>query len=466
MIITRFAPSPTGYLHIGGARTALFNFLFARRHQGKFILRIEDTDKERSKKEFEDDIVESLKWLGLNFDEFYRQSERIEIYKEKIEELIKKDLVYKCFCTKEELEAQRLEQLTQGMAPRYSGRCLKLTSEEIKIFEKTRNFVWRLKVEPQKIIVKDLIKGEVIFDSLLIGDFVIAKSLTEPLFNFATPIDDALMKISHVIRGEDHLSNTPKQIIVLKYLNLSLPNYAHIPMILSSDYSKLSKRHGATGISELKQEGFLPEAILNFILLLGWHESSDREVYSLNEAIEVFSLERVQKKPAVFNDKKLLWFNRYYLWRKSPHEILKLTFDLFKEKYGQVDEEYILNIINLAKERAQTLKELVDNAFYFFKEPQYKPELLIWNNAPTSIIKSFLEKTYEILKEIPENEFLPENIKNKLVPLSPNDLGLVFWPLRVSLTGLKASPSPFEIAYVLGKNKTLERIKKAIQILS
>lgn len=466
MVITRFAPSPTGKLHLGGARTALFNFLFAKKNKGKFILRIEDTDKERSKKEYENDIIEALKWLRINFDEFYRQSERIEIYKSKLEELIKKDLVYKCFCTKEELEAQRLEQLSQGIAPRYSGRCLKLTANEIKIFEKTRNFVWRLKVQPQKIVVKDLIKGEVIFDTLLIGDFVIAKSLVEPLFNFATPVDDALMKISHVIRGEDHLSNTPKQILVLQALEFDIPQYAHIPMILSPDYAKLSKRYGDFGVTDFKEKGFLPEAILNFILLLGWHENSDREIYSLNEAIERFSLERVQTKPAVFNEKKLIWFNRYYLFHKSSAEILSLTSNLFKEKYGKFDEEYLLKIINLAKERAQNLKELVDNAFYFFVEPQYQPNLLIWKNAPPQTIKDFLEKTYQVLKEIPEDQFLPEIIKNKLTPLSPNDLGLVFWPLRVALTGVEASPSPFDIANILGKEKTLERIKRAIEMLS
>ncbi len=466
MVVTRFAPSPTGKLHLGGARTALFNFLFARKNKGKFILRIEDTDKERSKKEFEEDIKNSLLWLNIEFDSFFRQSERIETYKELIKKLQSEGKVYKCFCTKEELEAQKLEQISQGIAPRYSGRCSKLTKEEISFFERTRSYVFRIKVEPQKLEINDLIKGKVIFDTLLIGDFIIAKSEEEPLFNFATPVDDALMGISHVIRGEDHLSNTPKQIIVLKSLNMPIPQYAHLPMILSKDYSKLSKRHGATSISELKEEGFLPEAIINFILLLGWHESSDREIYSLNEAIEAFSLERIQKKPAVFNEKKLIWFNRYYLLRKSPSEILSLTYKDFKEKYNFQDESYILKIINLAKERASTLKELIENSFYFFEEPDYKPELLIWNKAPSTAIKEFLEKTLNVLEGIEEKEFNPEKIKLELSKLSPNDLGLVFWPFRVALTGLEASPGPFEIASILGKERTIQRVKKAIEKLS
>jgi nondiscriminating glutamyl-tRNA synthetase len=466
MVVTRFAPSPTGRLHIGGARTALFNFLFARKNNGKFILRIEDTDKERSKKEYEEDIIENLHWLGIEFDEIFRQSERIEIYKEKILELEKNGLVYKCFCTKEELEAQKLEQLSQGIAPRYSGRCLKLTKEEIKNFEKTRSYVYRIKMIPEKIVIKDLIKGEIVFDGILIGDFIIAKSLTEPLFNFATPIDDALMKVTHVIRGEDHISNTPKQIIVLRHLGFSIPQYAHIPMILSPDYSKLSKRHGATSILDFKNEGFLPEAIFNFILLLGWHEQSDKEFYTLKEAIEAFSLERVQTKPAVFNEKKLIWFNRQYMLKKSNSEILKLTYNYFKELYGEQKEELLLKVINLAKERANTLKELVENSFYFFKEPEYPAELLIWNKASKDTIRNFLIKTKEILEKLDEKDFLPEKIKFILTPLSPNDLGLVFWPLRVALTGKEASPSPFDIANVLGKEKTIRRIERAIEKLS
>jgi len=466
MIVTRFAPSPTGRLHIGGARTALFNFLFARKNNGKFILRIEDTDKERSKKEYEEDIIESLRWLGIEFDEIFRQSERIQIYSEKILKLEKEGLVYKCFCTKEELEAQKLEQISQGIAPRYSGRCLKLTKEEIRNFIQTRNYVYRIKMLPEKILVKDLIKGEVTFDGVLIGDFVIAKSLQEPLFNFATPIDDALMNVSHVIRGEDHLSNTPKQIVVLKYLGFNIPNYAHIPMILSPDYSKLSKRHGATSIFDFRKDGFLPEALLNFILLLGWHEKSDREFYLLKDAINSFSLERIQTKPAVFNEKKLLWFNRQYIFKKSNKELLDLTYKYFEDLYGKAEEEYLLKIINLAKERANTLKEIVENSFYFFEDPEYLPQLLIWNKASKETIKNFLIKTKEILEKLDEKEFLPEKIKLVLTPLSPNDLGLVFWPLRVALTGQEASPSPFDIAYILGKEKTIHRIDRAIKKLS
>ncbi|MBC7074377.1 glutamate--tRNA ligase, partial [Candidatus Parcubacteria bacterium] len=322
-IRVRFAPSPTGYLHIGGVRTALFNFLFAKKNQGVFILRIEDTDKERSKKEYEENIMESLRWLGIEWDEGpdkggpfgpYRQSERGEFYKKYLQKLLNEGKAYYCFCTKEELEAERQYLLSLGQAPRYSGKCRNLPKEVVeKNLKEKKESVIRLKVEPQKVVFFDLIRGKIEVEAELLGDFVIAKSLTEPLYNFACVVDDYEMKITHVIRGEEHISNTPKQILIQKALGFPQPQYAHLPLILAPDRSKLSKRHGAVSVWEYKKMGYLPEALLNFLAFLGWNPGTNREIYSLSALIKDFSLERIQKSGAVFNQKKLDFLNGFYI---------------------------------------------------------------------------------------------------------------------------------------------------------
>ena len=327
----RIAPSPTGWLHIGTARTALFNFLFARKNGGKFILRIEDTDKERSKKEYEENILEGLKWLNLYWDEGpdiggpygpYRQSERIEIYKEYLLKLLKEEKAYYCFCSPEEIEAQKKDMALRGLTPIYSGKCRNLSKREAEEkIKRGENYVIRIKMPQKKIKFKDLIRGEIEFDLSLIGDIVIAKSLEEPLYNFTVVVDDYLMKITHVIRGDDHISNTPKQLVLQEMLGFERPFYAHLPMILGPDRSKLSKRHGEMALTEYKKLGYLKEAMINFLALLGWHPSSDEEIFSLEELIERFSLERVQKSGAVFNHLKLDWFNSFYL-KKIPFEEL------------------------------------------------------------------------------------------------------------------------------------------------
>jgi len=326
VVRVRFAPSPTGRLHLGSIRTALFNYVFAKSQKGVFILRIEDTDKERSKKEFVDDIIESLKWLNLNPDEGpIFQSERTEIYRKVIEELLDKGKAYRCFCTKEELDLKRQMQITKGEPPRYDGTCAKLSKEEVN--EKlSRNipYVIRLKVPEQIFAFKDYLRGEIKFDLRLIGDFVIAKSETEPLFHLATPVDDYYQGITHVIRGAEHIPNTPKQILIFKAMNWKIPIYAHIPLILGEGGGKLSKRHGAKSVLEYRKEGYLPEAIINFLILLGWHPKGDKEVVSMNEIINEFKLEDVEKRPAVFNAKKLVWLNKVYMKRLSPKDIENL----------------------------------------------------------------------------------------------------------------------------------------------
>lgn len=330
---TRFAPSPTGLLHIGGARTALFNYLFAKKYQGVFVLRIEDTDIERSKPEYEKDIIGSLKWLGIEWDEFYRQSERKKIYAQYLKKLLEENKAYYCFCSEEELEAQRQYQLSIGEAPRYSGKCANLSQEEIKkMREKRKPAVIRFRVSAKKIEFNDLIRGKLEFDTSFLGDIVIAKNLTAPLYNFTCAVDDFEMKISYVIRGEEHISNTPKQILLQEALNFPLPQYAHLPMILAPDRTKLSKRHGAIGISQFKKEGYLPEALINFLAFLGWNPGGEREIYSMASLIKEFSLERVQKGGAIFNIKRLDFLNSFYIRQRSLEKLTELCLPYLIEK--------------------------------------------------------------------------------------------------------------------------------------
>ncbi|MCS7184256.1 MAG: glutamate--tRNA ligase [Patescibacteria group bacterium] len=474
VVRVRFAPSPTGNLHLGGARTALFNFIFAKKNKGNFILRIEDTDRERSKKEFVDNIIESLKWLNIFWDEGpFFQSERTSIYLKVIEELVSKGHAYRCFCTKEELEQKRLNQITQGIAPRYDRTCLNLSSEIIKQkLSQGIPYVIRIKVPDQVLIFKDLLRGEIKFDLTLIGDFVIAKSETEPLFHLSTPIDDYYQGITHIIRGAEHISNTPKQIIVYRAMNWPLPFYAHIPLLLGETGGKLSKRHGAKSVLEYKKEGFLPEAINNFLILLGWHPKGDREIISLEEVIKQFELKDVEVRPCVLNFKKLIWLNRVYLRNKPNEEILKTVlededfFDL-KEfiKHFDYSQGEILKIIELGKERATTLKEIFQSVNFFFQDFNYEKELLKWKNYSFEQIKESLQKVLTNLILVPEEKFNSSYLKQILDSLS-EDKGYVYWPLRVALTGLQASPPPLEIMEILGKQKTLKLIEKAINLLS
>lgn len=473
----RFAPSPTGKLHLGSARTALFNFLFAKSQKGTFLLRIEDTDRERSLKEYEEDIINSLNWLGLYPDEeIIRQSERLDLYEKVIKNLISKGYAYYCFCSKEELEAKRQEQLTRGEVPRYSGKCSQLSPQEVnKKLDRGEKYVIRLKV-PQRIVTyKDFLRGEIPYDFRLLGDFVIAKSEREPLYLLAAPVDDHYQGITHVIRGEDHLVNTPKQLLIFKYMEWKSPIFVHLPLILGPDRTKLSKRHGAKSISEYKEEGFLPEAILNFLALLGWHPEGDREIISLEEMIKEFKLEKLNKNPAVFDQGKLIYFNKYYLRKKQAKEIFEiLDFSSYgkwiNDKFQAVngsfyDQTQILKIIEMGKERAKVLPEILSSVDFFFLTFDYPKELLVWKNMSFEEIAENLKRIKEEFQKIPPEEFISSKIKEVLERLSQNDRGPYFWPLRVALTGKDASPPPFEIAEVLGKERTLELIDKALQKL-
>jgi nondiscriminating glutamyl-tRNA synthetase len=348
-IRVRFAPSPTGPLHIGGARSALFNFLLAKKLGGKFILRIEDTDRERSSRESEVNIYESLKWLGMNWDEGpdvggaygpYRQMERLDIYQEYTQKLLAEGKAYYCYCSEEELEKERQEALAQGGSPQYSGKCRLLSAEGREKYEaEGRKPVVRFRVpEDKEIVINDLVRGEVAFQSEEVGDFIIVKSDGIPTYNYAVVIDDALMKISHVIRAEEHLSNTPRQILLYEALGFEIPQFAHISLILGKDRSKMSKRHGATSVVQYKEEGYLPEAVVNFLALLGWAPEGEAEIFSLEELIKEFSLERVAKNPAVFDMEKLRWINGIYLRECSLDKLTELALP-YLIKAGYVAEK-------------------------------------------------------------------------------------------------------------------------------
>ena len=428
---TRIAPSPTGFLHVGTARTALFNYLFAKHEGGEFVLRIEDTDPERSDKKYEKDIIEGLKWLGIDWDEFYRQSERVDLHKKYLKKLIDIGAAY----ISQEKEGERKE-------------------------------VVRFKNSGKKIVFEDSIRGKIEFDTLELGDFIIAKSENEPLYNFAVVVDDAEMEISHVIRGEDHISNTPKQILLQEALNFKTPIYAHPPLILGSDKSKLSKRHGATSVTEYREAGYLPDALFNFMALLGWNPGTEQELFSREELVKVFSLDKVQKAGAIFDTRKLDWMNGEYIRKKSPRELLELASPFLGDFIKNKPETFLEKIITLEQPRLKKLSELSERTDYFFKEPEYDNELLRWKNMSNDDIKNSLETAKSILQSVDENAFTKENLEKIFLSASgEKNRGELLWPLRVALTGRKASPGPFDIMEILGQKTSILRLNSAIDKL-
>ncbi len=489
---TRIAPSPTGYLHIGTARTALINYIFAKQNKGEFILRIEDTDLERSDPKFEEDIIKGLRWLNINWDEGvevggdyapYRQSERLETYKKYILQLLEQGRAYHCFCSEEELQKHREAMLASGEPAIYSGKCSVLSKKEAKDkIDKGEKSIIRFRTPSKKIIFDDMIKGKVEFDTDLIGDIAIAKDENTPLYNFAVAVDDHEMGVNYLIRGEDHVSNTPKQIIIQDALGFKRPTYAHLPLVLGHDKRKLSKREGAVSIIEYKKEGYLPEALVNFLILLGWNPGDDREIFSMDELIKYFDIKKFQKSGAIFNIKKLDWFNSYYIKQKDISDLTKLCIpylkdaDLieevkegeYKNKHTQenIPFEYLKSIIALEKERIKKLSEIsYAVAFFFVDKINFTdPRMLIWKKSNKEEVLCSLKEINEILSL--QNNFSENKLQEALMPLTEKyGNGAVFWPLRVALSGREASPGPLQIASVLGKEKTLTRIKNAILAL-
>lgn len=490
----RIAPSPTGHFHIGTARAALFNYLFAKKYNGSFILRIEDTDLERSNKKYEKEIIEMLKWLGLYWDEGigvggeyapYRQSERLPIYAKYIKKLLDEDKAYYCFCTEKELEKERKEMLKKKIPPKYSGRCKNLSKEEVqKRQNKGEPSVIRFKIPSQKIIFNDLIRGQVEFDTSLFGDIIIAKDLFVPLYNFAVVIDDYEMNITHVIRGEDHISNTPKQILIQKALNLPTPIYSHLPLILGPDKSKLSKRHGAVSVCEYQKNGYLPKAIINFLARLGWNPGDDKKIYKMEELINLFFIEKVQKSGAIFNIEKLDWFNGAYIRQMTIDDLTNSCLPFFLQsklikKIGArkfiiietneiINLDFIKKIITIEQIRLKKLSDIVKLTDFFFKKDNLKfsPNLLIWKKTSKKTIERNLDLLLKEISEIDSKNFTEEFLKEKLMNLAQKTgTGELLWPLRVALSGKESSAGPFEIMSILGKNKTLKRIKNAKNII-
>ncbi len=452
----RFAPSPTGPMHIGSARVALFNWLYAKQGGGEFIVRIEDTDKERSKPEFEEDILTGLKWLGLDWDELYRQSERIPIYTEYLKKLLAEKKAYYCFCTEEELEAERQSLLAQGIAPKYSGRCRVLSESQVKEkLNKGGSHVIRFKVPETKVSFKDIVRGNIHFDMGLAGDMVIAKDIEQPLYNFAVVVDDALTKITHVIRGEDHLSNTPKQILVAEALGFELPEFAHLPIILNPDRSKMSKRFSDTALKDYIGNGYLKEALVNFLAFLGWHPKDDTEVMTIGELIKEFDLKRVQKGGAVFNVEKLNWLNGYYLNKLEAKEIMEMSKPFLPKNWKPTEP-----MISSVRGRIRTLSELKDLVDFYFELPDYHPKTLSFKEMTSESVIANLEKASSIVGEL--KDFDRESLEKAFSLETQPTRGEMLWPLRVALSGKTASPGPFEIMEALGKEEVLKRIRTAI----
>lgn len=461
---TRIAPSPTGPLHVGTARTALFNHIFARQHKGDFILRIEDTDTQRSDPRFEEDIIKSLRWLGLDYDEFYRQSERTEIYKNYLKKLLESKEAFWCYHTKEELAEEKKEQMQGKQAPRHVCE----HKSQISNLKSSEKGVIRLKGSNEKIKFNDLIRGDIEYDASLFGDIVIAKNEETPLYNFAVVVDDYEMKISHIIRGEDHIPNTPKQVLIQRALGIKTPIYAHIPLILSDDKSKMSKRHGATSLNKYIETGYLPEAFINFLALLGWNPGDNKEIMGRKELTKKFSVEKIQKGGAIFNIEKLKWFNKEYIKKMDTQELSKHILEFTPKEWIpkiKKDPAYWKKIIELEKNRLTHLSEIKEGIGFFFNNPVFPKSLLDWENETSNKTKQHLDKIQNLLSNLESDKFTKEKIKKSLWDYAEEQgRGNVLWPFRVSLTGQAKSPDPFSVAEILGKEETLSRIKYALEI--
>ena len=459
---TRFAPSPTGYLHLGGARTALFNWLYARHTGGKFVLRIEDTDPERSKEEYTEAILKSMRWLGLLWDEGpFFQSKRNGLYQAAIEKLLDKGKAYCCYCTPEELEEKRREAQARGEKPRYDRTC-----RDKDLPERDEPYVVRFRTpETGTTEFIDLIKGKIAFENKELDDLIIRRSDGTPTYNLTVVIDDVDMRITHVIRGDDHTNNTPRQIVIFEALGYDVPAFAHMPLTLGPDKSRLSKRHGAKSITEYIDEGFLPEAMVNYIVRLGW-SYGDQEIFSIDELIEKFDISDVGKSAGVFNPEKMEWLSAHYIKESDPK---RLAGDLlpFVEKMGYSvdDKEWLAKVAVTLKERSKTLKEMAEmGEFYFKKEIEYdeaaakkflKEDVL----DPFRALSSRFEKMEKWDKDTIEGSF------TELLDEMGLKLSKVAQPLRVALTGGTVSPGIFEIIEVIGREGVISRIDKAIKLI-
>jgi glutamyl-tRNA synthetase len=465
----RFAPSPTGKLHIGSMRTALFNWLFARHHGGKFILRIEDTDRTRFVDGATENIIEALQWYGLDFDEGpIFQSERTEVYKKCAAELVKQGSAYYCFCSHERLEELRQVQIANKQAPKYDGHCRNLDKAEVdRQIKSGEPYVIRLKIPAGgQTEFDDIIRGRVSFENKDIDDQVLIKSDGFPTYHLANVVDDHDENITHVIRAEEWLPSTPKHILLYQAFGWSLPQFAHLPMVLGTDRSKLSKRHGAVPALDYRELGYLPEAVLNFITLLGWNPKTEREIFSTKELIQEFDLSKVNKSGSIFNLEKLNWLNSQYIKKMNIDDLVKARRSRFEQLGYKIGEERLLrDTVELEKDRLTTLNDPSEVAsFLLTDELKYDPKIIVPKNETVEITKQSLELIIKKLGELSDGDFSRDKLKTELEKLiTEHKLSnkQVLWPLRVAITGLEKSPGVFEVMEVIGRDRTIKRVEEA-----
>ncbi len=483
MVRVRFAPSPTGRLHIGGMRTALFNWLFAKHNNGKFILRIEDTDRTRFQEGAFEEILEAFKWFGIDFDEgpnksgmtqSYIQSERLSLYKEHADVLLKKGLAYKCFCTSERLTKMREIQQSKKLPPRYDRHCLNLSKDEIKKLEDAQTpFVIRLKVPDEGFVeFKDMIRGKVRFYNKEIDDQVLIKSDGFPTYHLAVVVDDHLMNITHVFRAEEWLPSTPKHILLYKAFGFQMPELGHLPMIVNEQRKKLSKRDGSTAFLDYRDQGYLAESLMNFLVFLGWNPKTEKEIFTRDELISEFDPKNINKAPSVFDIKKLDWINGLYIRKMNINKLVELSKPYLQKVVGDISsfkDDYIKSAVLLEQERIKKINEIGESIAFFFIEPKYEGELLIGKKMDKSTTLSILKTSLEDIQKFEDVDFKRDSLEEKLRKVCETKNikpGNMFWPLRAALSGRDKSPGVFEIMELLGKEKTISRVKLAIEKLS
>ena len=469
--VYRFAPSPTGLLHVGGARTAIFNWLLAKRDGGKFLLRIEDTDQKRSSQESLEQILNSLKWLDIQWDDSpYFQSQHKKRHQDIAQELLDRGKAYRCFCTAKWLQEERRKAEAKKEAFLYDRRCRNLLSAEIESnIEKNQPFTLRLKLEEGKTTFHDQVRGDITVNHAELDDFVIQRSDGSPVYHLAVVVDDHDMGITHVVRGDDHLSNTPKQILIHKALEWAVPVYAHLPLICGFDGARLSKRHGANAIEDFKETGILPDALFNYLCLLGWAPGDDRELMSREDIVSIFSLDRIGKKDAVFDEKKLKWMNGKYLSQASnDHIILLLDHKLSnsdRDRIGENRNNFVL-LIELAKIRAQTIDDIIETIGFFFNEPSNYEQKGVDKYFKSEDSIDILERLLNSLTNI--EDFSAENTERIIRDLAESlniKAGILIHPLRLALTGSTTSPGIFDVLQILGKSDVIKRIENAIKYI-
>ncbi|MBS3819483.1 glutamate--tRNA ligase [bacterium] len=472
MIRVRFAPSPTGFLHVGAARTALFNWLFARRRQGQFILRIEDTDVERSSREMSEGIMKGLRWLGLNWDEGpIFQSQRLEVYKEKSEELVKEGKAYYCYCSPEEIQERKKKTLSLGKTWKYDRRCLNLSPSQINQYEaEGRPKAVRFYIQDQTISYKDLIHGNISVKSGNLEDFVLLRADGLPTYHLSVVVDDSEEAITHVIRGDDHISNTPKQILLYQAFRASLPEFAHLPLILGPDKKKLSKRHGVTSVLKFQKEGYLPLALLNFLAQMSWSPGDEERIYSLKEMVDCFSIERLSKGSPVFNQKKLEWLNGQLLSQMKAQEIFPYLAEelkeegLWEEELEEKRRDWFMKLIDLLKERSRTLRELTHNVRPFLSDEFSYDSKGVEKYLTDSRLDKILPRLKEDFETI-EN-FYADSIEGVLRERAKKEgvrAALLIHALRMLVLGMRVSPGIFKVLEMVGRQKTLQRMDNLME---